>query len=101
MLYTLASKAYSTAMGGVVSTGKEADVFHAIGEGGHELAIKIYRIARATSGRWKTTDRRPAVLEHPAHARKASCSPGRKRSIRNLERAAKRGPGAGALISER
>jgi RIO kinase 1 len=44
MLYTLASKGIITAMGGVVSTGKEADVFHAIGEGGRELAIKIYRI---------------------------------------------------------
>ncbi|HTX43212.1 MAG TPA: serine protein kinase RIO [Methanocella sp.] len=43
-LYTLASKGVITAMGGVVSTGKEADVFHAIGEGGRELAIKIYRI---------------------------------------------------------
>lgn len=43
-LYTLSSKGYIAAMGGVVSTGKEADVFHAIGEGGRELAIKIYRI---------------------------------------------------------
>lgn len=43
-LYTLSSKGIITAMGGVVSTGKEADVFHAIGEGGRELAIKIYRI---------------------------------------------------------
>jgi RIO kinase 1 len=43
-LYTLASKGIITAMGGVVSTGKEADVFHAIGENGRELAIKIYRI---------------------------------------------------------
>jgi len=43
-LYKLASKGIITAMGGVVSTGKEADVFHAIGENGRELAIKIYRI---------------------------------------------------------
>jgi RIO kinase 1 len=43
-LYTLASKGIITALGGVVSTGKEADVFHAIGEGGRELAVKIYRI---------------------------------------------------------
>ncbi len=43
-LYTFASKGTITAMGGVVSTGKEADVFHAIGENGRELAIKIYRI---------------------------------------------------------
>ncbi len=43
-LYTLASKGFITALGGVVSTGKEADVFHAIGENGRELAVKIYRI---------------------------------------------------------
>ncbi|WP_174591694.1 serine protein kinase RIO [Methanocella conradii] len=43
-LYTLASKGIIKAMGGVVSTGKEADVFHALGEDERELAIKIYRI---------------------------------------------------------
>lgn len=44
-LYTMASKGIITALGGVVSTGKEADVFHAIGENGRELAVKIYRIS--------------------------------------------------------
>jgi len=44
-LYTMASKGIIKAMGGVISTGKEADVFHAIGEGDREMAIKIYRIA--------------------------------------------------------
>ncbi len=43
-LYTLSSRGVIKAMGGVVSTGKEADVFHALGEGGKELAVKIYRI---------------------------------------------------------
>ena len=44
-LYTFASKGIIAKMGGVVSTGKEANVFHAIGEGGRELAVKIYRIS--------------------------------------------------------
>jgi RIO kinase 1 len=44
-LYTMASKGIITAFGGVMSTGKEADVFHAIGENGRELAVKIYRIS--------------------------------------------------------
>jgi RIO kinase 1 len=44
-LYTMASKGIIKAMGGVVSTGKEADVFHAIGENDREVAIKIYRIS--------------------------------------------------------
>ncbi len=42
-LYRLASKDIISAMGGVISTGKEANVFHAIGKEG-ELAIKIYKI---------------------------------------------------------
>jgi RIO kinase 1 len=44
-LYTMANKGIITAFGGVVSTGKEADVFHAIGENGREMAVKIYRIS--------------------------------------------------------
>lgn len=44
-LYTMSNKGIIKAFGGVLSTGKEADVFHAIGEGGRELAVKIYRIS--------------------------------------------------------
>jgi RIO kinase 1 len=44
-LYTMSNKGIITAFGGVVSTGKEADVFHAIGENGREMAVKIYRIS--------------------------------------------------------
>lgn len=46
-LYKLASKGYLDALGGTVSTGKEANVFHAVKELDQvqqELAIKIYRI---------------------------------------------------------
>ena len=43
-LYRLASTGLIQALGGPISTGKEANVFHAIGQGGRELAIKIYRI---------------------------------------------------------
>ncbi len=43
-LYHLSNKKVILAMGGVVSTGKEAHVFHALGSEG-EVAVKIYRIA--------------------------------------------------------
>jgi len=43
-LYRLASGGFIQALGGPISTGKEANVFHAIGPDGRELAIKIYRI---------------------------------------------------------
>lgn len=42
-LYALASKGVIDALGGEISTGKEANLFYAIREG-QELAIKIYRI---------------------------------------------------------
>lgn len=42
-LYRLANKKVILSLGGVVSSGKEANVFHALGEKG-EVAVKIYRI---------------------------------------------------------
>ncbi|MGZ4906815.1 MAG: serine protein kinase RIO [Halobacteriota archaeon] len=43
-LYTLSSNGTVKALGGSISTGKEANVFHALGPDDTELAIKIYRI---------------------------------------------------------
>ena len=43
-LYALASKGVIESLGGPVSTGKEANIFRAKGEGGTEIAVKIYRI---------------------------------------------------------
>ncbi|AKB19371.1 MULTISPECIES: serine protein kinase RIO [unclassified Methanosarcina] len=47
VLYTLSNKGIIKALGGSISTGKEANVFYAEGEG-RELAIKIYRMASST-----------------------------------------------------
>ncbi len=46
-LYNLAKKGIIEAMGGSISTGKEANVFHAEGPE-RELAVKIYRISSST-----------------------------------------------------
>ncbi|MHC1585208.1 MAG: serine protein kinase RIO [Candidatus Syntropharchaeia archaeon] len=43
-LYKFANRGIISAMGGAISTGKEANIFHALGENG-ELAVKIYRIS--------------------------------------------------------
>ncbi len=43
-LYSLSSNGVIKALGGSISTGKEANVFHALGPEDAELAIKIYRI---------------------------------------------------------
>jgi len=47
VLYTLSNKGIIKALGGSISTGKEANVFYAEGEN-RELAIKIYRMASST-----------------------------------------------------
>lgn len=47
ILYTLSNKGIIKAMGGSISTGKEANVFYAEGSE-KELAVKIYRIASST-----------------------------------------------------
>ncbi len=48
-LYELSKKSYITAMGGSVSTGKEANIFHAISkkDDALEIAVKIYMISTA------------------------------------------------------
>jgi len=101
-LYTLANKGIITAMGGVVSTGKEADVFHAIGENGRELAIKIYRIN--TSDFQKMQD---YLIGDPRFFKRARDEKGHsvrldKKEQRNLERAAEVGVRVpGPITSER
>jgi RIO kinase 1 len=47
VLYTLSNKGIIKALGGSISTGKEANVFYAEGDD-RELAIKIYRMASST-----------------------------------------------------
>lgn len=47
VLYTLSNKGIIKALGGSISTGKEANVFYAEGDN-RELAIKIYRMASST-----------------------------------------------------
>ncbi len=46
-LYELSRKGYIEAFGGCVSTGKEANIFHAISKKEEEIAVKIYLITTA------------------------------------------------------
>lgn len=101
-LYTFSSKGIIKAMGGVVSTGKEANVFHAIGEGDRELAIKIYRIN--TSDFQKMQD---YMIGDPRFSnirgqRKDIVFAWTKKEQRNLERAREAGVRAPEpIVSER
>ncbi len=47
LLYTISNKGIIKALGGSISTGKEANVFYAEGQE-KELAVKIYRLASST-----------------------------------------------------
>ncbi|WP_440951553.1 serine protein kinase RIO [Methanococcoides sp. FTZ1] len=47
-LYTLSNKGIIEALGGSISTGKEANVFLAGGENDKDIAVKIYRISSST-----------------------------------------------------
>ena len=44
-LYKLSKKGVIKALGGPISSGKESVIFHGLGEGEEELAIKIYKIS--------------------------------------------------------
>lgn len=44
-VYKLVQDGYIEAFGGPISTGKEANVFEALGADGREIAVKIYRIS--------------------------------------------------------
>ncbi|NLI62855.1 MAG: serine protein kinase RIO [Methanosarcinaceae archaeon] len=48
LLYNFAKKGYIKELGGSVSTGKEANIFHAAGNDDNEYAVKIYRISAST-----------------------------------------------------
>ena len=90
-LYKLTNKGLITAMGGSISTGKEANVFYAIGEDNRELAIKIYRIT--TSNFKAMTD---YLLGDPRfanirHSKKSIVFEWTKKELKNLKRAGEAG----------
>lgn len=90
-LYTFASKGIITAMGGVVSTGKEADVFHAIGENGREMAIKIYRINTSDFQKMQDYLIGDPRFSNVRGTKKDIVFAWTKKELRNLERAREAG----------
>lgn len=85
-LYTLSNKGLIRAMGGSISTGKEANVFLADGEEG-EIAVKIYRISTSTFNTMEDYilgDPRFANIRHKKHDIIFAWT---RKEFRNLERA--------------
>ncbi len=86
-LYGLAKKGYIDAMGGSVSTGKEANIFHAISKDYGEVAVKIFMMSTANFNAMKEY-----ILGDPRfmgikHAKKDIILAWAKKEFKNLKRA--------------
>ncbi|ATZ61014.2 MAG: serine protein kinase RIO [Methanosarcinales archaeon Met12] len=85
-LYRLSNKKFIRSLGGVMSTGKEANVFHALDEKG-EIAVKIYRITTSdfrAMQEYITGDPRFKSIKHD---KKDIVIAWTKKELRNLMRA--------------
>ncbi|MCD1293822.1 serine/threonine protein kinase [Methanocella sp. CWC-04] len=90
-LYKFANKGVITAMGGVVSTGKEGNIFHAIGKDEKELAIKIYRISTTDFQKMEDYLLGDPRFSNIRHSRKDIIFAWTRKEMRNLERAIEAG----------
>jgi RIO kinase 1 len=90
-LYRFASKGIIDKMGGVVSTGKEGNVFHAIGMDGKELAIKIYRISTSDFRKMEDYMLGDPRFANIRHTQKGIVFAWTQKEFRNLQRAAEAG----------
>ena len=86
-LYGLAKKGYIDAMGGSVSTGKEANIFHAISKEYGEVAVKIFMMSTANFNAMKEY-----ILGDPRfmgikHAKKDIILAWARKEFKNLKRA--------------
>jgi len=88
-LYTLSSNGVINALGGSISTGKEANVFHALGPDGTELAIKIYRITTSDFKAMQDYIIGDHRFTHVRRTKKELVFAWTKKEYRNLMRACK------------
>lgn len=86
-LYRLASSGLLQALGGVISTGKEANVFHALGPDRRELAIKIYRIKTSDFQAMNDYISGDHRFTHVRRTKKDVVFAWTKKEFRNLKRA--------------
>ncbi|HJH31414.1 MAG TPA: serine protein kinase RIO [Methanosarcinaceae archaeon] len=89
-LYTLSNKGIIQALGGSISTGKEANVFLAEGEN-NECAIKIYRISTSTFNSMEEYILGDPRFENIRHRKRDIIFAWTRKELRNLLRAQKAG----------
>lgn len=85
-LYALASKGVIDALGGEISTGKEANLFYAISEG-QELVIKIYRITTSNFQAMQDYMHGDPRFGNIKGTKRAIISAWTRKEFRNLKRA--------------
>lgn len=94
-LYKLAKRRIITAMGGPVSTGKEANVFHALSDksvtGMKEIAVKIYKIETSTFDAMHEYIIGDPRFENIKKNKRSMVFAWTKKEFRNLKRAADAG----------
>jgi len=89
-LYNLASKGVIDALGGSVCTGKEANIFRALGSG-KELALKIYRISTSNFKAMQDYMHGDPRFGNVKGTKRAIVSAWTKKEFRNLTRAEEAG----------
>ena len=92
-LYDLSKKGYIDALGGCFSTGKEANLFHAVAskDGISEVAVKIYLISTANFNSMKDYILGDPRFQGIRHARKDIILAWTKKEFKNLKRAEEAG----------
>ena len=85
-LYTLSNKGIIQALGGSISTGKEANVFLADGEK-NECAVKIYRISTSTFNSMEEYILGDPRFENIRHRKRDIIFAWTRKELRNLSRA--------------
>ncbi|HEC57879.1 MAG TPA: serine protein kinase RIO [Candidatus Syntrophoarchaeum butanivorans] len=86
-LYRLANKGLITAMDGAISTGKEANVFYALGENDRKVAIKIYRITTSNFKAMSDYLLGDPRFQNIRHTKKSIVFEWTKKEFKNLMRA--------------
>ena len=92
-LYDLSKKGYIDALGGCFSTGKEANLFHAVAKKDDisEVAVKIYMISTANFNSMKDYILGDPRFQGIRHARKDIILAWTKKEFKNLKRARRGG----------
>lgn len=93
-LYRLSSNGYMDALGGAVSTGKEANIFHAVRKQDgelQELAIKVYRISNSNFRAMQEYLIGDVRFKNVRHTKKDIILAWTRKEFRNLSRAKEAG----------